>query len=294
MTYPRSHLVDPDGGTYHVQTRCVRRAFLCGTDTTTGRSFDHRRLWLEDLILSLATFYTIDIYAYAVMSNHYHIVLNVNSNAARALTNAEVVIRWLGLTKPALEGSEYQLAYDVLMNDAPRITVLRHRLGSLSSFMARLNETVAKKANKEDHCKGHFWEQRFQSQRILDERGLAATMVYSDLNPVRAYAVADPTEAEFTSLCRRLALNHKHIQPLNAPSGPSLLSITLEDYIELCRWTANAIPAKTPSSVKHPNLWRKWFLPRSRCWPRAIGSREALADYASQMGLKWIRGAEPV
>ena len=60
MTYPRSHLVDPDGGVYHVFSRCVRRAFLCGTDPFSGRNFDHRRKWIEDRLLMLADIFDVE------------------------------------------------------------------------------------------------------------------------------------------------------------------------------------------------------------------------------------------
>jgi hypothetical protein len=69
MGYPRSHLVDPDGGIYHVCSRCVRRAFLCGRDSAPGFDFDHRRQWLDNRILALAQLFAVKLYGYAVMSN---------------------------------------------------------------------------------------------------------------------------------------------------------------------------------------------------------------------------------
>jgi hypothetical protein len=58
MTRPRSTLVSvADTPYYHVIARCVRRAFLCGEDALTGRSFSHRRQWLlERLKLLTETF----------------------------------------------------------------------------------------------------------------------------------------------------------------------------------------------------------------------------------------------
>ena len=79
---------------YHCVNRCVRRAFLCGEYKYTGISYDHRRGWIADKIKELSRVFAIDIAAYAVMSNHYHIVLHIDQESAESWSSTEVIQRW--------------------------------------------------------------------------------------------------------------------------------------------------------------------------------------------------------
>ena len=83
MTSPRSQLVDPlTPGYYHCISRCVRRAWLCGVDRYTRKSYEHRRAWVEARILELGAVFALGVYAYAVMSNHLHVVVKLDPVAA--------------------------------------------------------------------------------------------------------------------------------------------------------------------------------------------------------------------
>lgn len=98
MTQARQEQVSLDATAfYHCYVRCVRRAFLCGEDRVTGQSFEHRKQWIVSRLKFLSYVYAIDICAYAVMSNHYHVVLHVDKARADAWTDQEVVERWLQL-----------------------------------------------------------------------------------------------------------------------------------------------------------------------------------------------------
>jgi hypothetical protein len=100
MTGSRSQQVSIDDTPfYHCMVRCVHRAFLCGDDHETGENFDHRKQWLVSRLRFLSYGYAIDICAYAVMSNHYHVVLHVDKSRAENWTLDEVVERWLQLYK---------------------------------------------------------------------------------------------------------------------------------------------------------------------------------------------------
>jgi len=98
MGYPRALLVVHDvAGTYHCVSRCVRRAFLCGDDAFSGRNFDHRKTWLEGRLIELAEVFSTSLLAFAVMSNHLHVVVHVDPANAGAWSNEDVAMRWLRL-----------------------------------------------------------------------------------------------------------------------------------------------------------------------------------------------------
>jgi hypothetical protein len=72
MAKPRRVQVDLEATPfYHLISRCVRRAFLCGEDSLTGKCFDHRKDWLVERMKSLDAVFSIDICAYAVLSKHF-------------------------------------------------------------------------------------------------------------------------------------------------------------------------------------------------------------------------------
>jgi len=191
---------------YHCVTRCVRRAFLFGTDPLSNKNYDHRKEMIVERLKFLSKYFSIDICAYAIMSNHVHLVLHVDIDKLKNLTDKEV----LELSKVLYPTAMSQLEYLILENKLPKkiidikIAELRERLGSISWFMRSLNEYLARVFNKEDKCTGRFWEGRFKSQALLDERAILSAMAYVDLNPIRANMVDKIEDYEYTSIYERL------------------------------------------------------------------------------------------
>lgn len=209
MTLPRREQVSVDDTPYyHIVTRCVRRTYLCGTDNTTGKCYEHRRQWIENRVRLLSSLFCVDICAYAVMSNHIHIVVKLCPEQVEELSNKHVVERWSSLFKGPLllqkwrDGETLQPAELQAVSDS--IDVYRRRLASLSWFMKCLNEPIARQANSEDGCTGHFWESRYKSQALLTEEALLSCMAYVDLNPVRAGMAKTPEDSEYTSIKERI------------------------------------------------------------------------------------------
>ncbi len=254
---------------YHCTSRCVRRAFLCGRDDHSGNDYEHRRGWIEQRILQLAKVYALDICAYAVMSNHYHIVLHINAEKAKAWTDTEVIQRWHTLYAGNFLSHEYLAGKDLhdeqLKVIAERVAEWRDRLMSISWFMRALNEDIARQANAEDGCTGRFWESRFKSQALLDETALATCLAYVDLNPIRAQMADTPETSDFTSAKERIATAQKapespepH-QPQNLfpfvgypqQDMPAGLPFRMQEYLELVDWTGRQLRDDKRGSIKN-------------------------------------------
>jgi REP element-mobilizing transposase RayT len=212
----------------------VRRAFLCGDDPLTGDNFDHRKVWLVERIKHLSGIFAIDICAYAVMSNHYHLVLYVNRQQAESWTQDEVIQRWTRLfsrNAAALEAvARNRSSKGAREYRRQLIEQWRDRLRDISWFMRCLNESIARRANREDDCTGRFWEGRFRSLALLDEKALVTCMAYVDLNPVRAGMCAMPEDSDFTSIQERLVSHARRVK--NKTQQQTILLRHFQNYFE--------------------------------------------------------------
>jgi REP element-mobilizing transposase RayT len=220
---------------------------LCGKDPMTGFDFEHRRQWIVNRIKILSSIFAIDLCAYAVMSNHYHLVIRVNSEQAKHWSDQEVAQRWTKLfsepmlVKPFLAGMCLGTAEQARV--ASLISTWRQRLADLSWYMRCLNEPIARMANKEDDCTGRFWEGRFTSQALLDERALLACMAYVDLNPIRAGLAETPEQSKFTSIQERIQQPENRTLRAFAEHSDDEVGIPfgLTDYLKLVDWAGREI-----------------------------------------------------
>ncbi len=326
MTQPRQTLISLDATPYyHCVSRCVRRAFLCGEDALTGKSFEHRRGWIEDRLLALSRSFAVSVCAYAVMSNHTHVVLYVDREQAESWSLDAVIEHWhglfagIGLSHRYLGGDDLCEAELIKLREVAE--QWRERLMSVSWYMRCLNEHIARMANAEDGCSGRFWEGRFKSQALLDEAALAACLAYVDLNPIRAGMADTPEQSDHTSGQRRI----RHLQTCaeNTQTTPETaqppellpfagnpredmpkgLPFVFSDYLELLDWTGRAlrddkrghIPQNTPPILQRLHIEPKAWLILSRGFEAQFrhlaGRPDTLQDACRLLGQHWAWGS---
>jgi REP element-mobilizing transposase RayT len=321
MGYARKALVSlQDTSHYHCVARCVRRAWLCGVDEYAAKDYSHRKAWVAQRLGQLTAIFAIDICAYAVLSNHYHVVLHVDQTRCASWSLHDIVGRWSQLFRvpPLVERWQQGLAGEAEHKAAEDIIkAWRTRLYDISWFMRCLNEHLARMANAEDDCRGRFWEGRFKSQALLDEAGLLTAMAYVDLNPVRAGIAANPESSEFTSIYQRImALQTAAPPPTSAapkfevPLQPfststedrTTLPYRFDDYLTLVDWTGRAIRSdkigfiheKAPPIMQRLNIdsdaWLVAMRPAGNVFGRAMGRLDRLRLHAQTIGQSWIRG----
>ncbi len=306
---------------YHCVSRCVRRAFLCGKDPVTGKSFEHRRGWIEKRILFLAKVFAIDVCAYAVMSNHTHVVLHVDEESSKKWSSEEVIQRWhrvshgnflskmwLDTTQRSRLNSTQQKTLDNYVCE------WRSRLANISWFMRMLNEPIARKANEEDQCTGRFWEGRFKSQALLDETAIVSCMAYVDLNPIRAKKANTPENSHFTSLKRRISdLKTRKSEtslmrfaeestPTEAKHASPSIPIPFQDYLHLIDTTGRVIRDNTSGYINGKmtgileriglklESWTKLCTGFEKHFSGGVGKELALRNYSASVGSKRVHG----
>jgi REP element-mobilizing transposase RayT len=308
MTTARMHMVDPRvPGAYHVVSRCVRQAWLFGDGTDANGDRSHRKQWIEERIHQLAEQFAIGVYAYAVMDNHVHLVVQTDPHSTAEWSAEDIVRRWAAVCLRRFASAvELDRWVEFQLGNPSKVEEYRLRLGSLSWFMRLLNEPIARRANAEDACKGHFWEGRFRCQALLDEAAVLSAMAYVDLNPVRAGLVIAPESARHVSIRRRCRNSKRHrkapmpLRPI-AGTGPDR-AVSERDYLKLVDLTGRrlhtdkrgAVPRSLPPIIQRLGLADDSWLAQvrsteSRYW-RVIGCLESFVDKAAELGQQWLKG----
>ena len=307
MPQPRRRQVSlQDTPYYHCVSRCVRRAFLCGKDARAGYDFEHRRGWITERVKLVCSVFAIDLCAYAVMSNHYHVVVRINPGEVQAWSNHEVAERWLRIFNGPMLVRQYLAGVALSRAEQNRVSdylnTWRERLCNISWFMRCINEPIARMANAEEHCTGRFWEGRFSSQALLGERALLACMAYVDLNPIRAAMATSPERSEHTSIRERIA--QREISPLlgfsdQADDG---IPFPFRDYLELVDWAGRVvrddkrghIPATEPPILDRLGMTAPPFVDyltkAEQPSHGALGPVARLQAFARSVGRKFVKG----
>ena len=276
----REEVFSPDEiAIVHVMNRVVRRCFLLGTDPVSGKNYDHRKVWIEDLLEHFSRCFGIDLLCFAILSNHFHLVLRSRPDVVAIWDDHEVARRWLMLcpvrkNEDGTPKEPSEAERNAICNGPARLAEIRRRLSDISWWMRLLCQKVATRANAEDDEAGKFWQSRFKAVRLLDEESLLACAAYVDLNPIRAALAATLEESDFTSVHRRIqslqrsgaANTDDFLAPLfideqTGALGPcpaadgqrcsdrGFLPMQLTDYLELLDWTARQTVASKHESA---------------------------------------------
>lgn len=274
MTMPRRVLVDVQVTRYyHCISRCVRRALLC------GEGFEHRKQWIEDRLQLLAENFALSVCGFAVMDNHLHVLVRLDPGVVAQWSAEEVVRRWVAVYPPRnvdLDDPAIARAWiEHLAKDAKQVERIKARLADLGWFMKALKEPLARLANKEDDCKGTFWESRYKSIAILDEEALLATCAYIDLNPVAAGIAAAPETSRHTSVRQRVqhARESGKLESLRAAARGSIAGSRAAGKLEESHWLCPLEDRRGKDLSQREGMLENF----------SLGSYLLLIDYSSRL-----------
>lgn len=275
----REELFSPDEvAILHVMNRTVRQCFLLGVDPLNKVDYSYRKAWIQRHIEYFAKHFGLDLLTYAILSNHFHLVLRSRPDVVKTWDDTEVARRWWMICPKrkepdgsAAEPTETDL--NPIRNDPALLKKVRRRLSDVSWWMRLLCQRLGQRINKEDGKIGKVWN-RFKAVRLLDEAALLACSAYVDLNPIRAAVAETMEESEHTSIQKRLQAVQtqddpmcsecpppradRHLAPIhlhslrdalqvypsssgNRCSDKGFLPITELEYVELLDWTARQV-----------------------------------------------------
>jgi len=178
--------------------------YHCMTRTVNGERIidDPAKEILRKQLWQIAEFCGVKVLTYAILSNHFHVLLRVPK--AEAIPDSELLRRYALLyPKPtAFQQARIEVIAQWLKTGDPEGTAWRNRqlalMGDVSQFMKLLKQRFSVWFNRTHNRYGTLWAERFKSVLVEPKDKVVETMAaYIDLNPVRARFVADPKDYRF-------------------------------------------------------------------------------------------------
>jgi len=181
---------------YHMMSQIVDQRFIFG---------EKEKRFFQILMRRLEKFMGVRVLTYCVMSNHFHILLEVPE--CGQLVDKELFERIENYypssrVKEIRNEYEFWKAYDLEAGNDNRLNAWRERyldrMGDLSNFGKELKEQFTRWYNRRNNRRGTLWAERFRSILVESSESALLTMAaYIDLNPVRAKMVKDPKDYRF-------------------------------------------------------------------------------------------------
>ena len=252
------------------------------------------------------------VLAFCVMSNHFHILLEVPSppeNRGADWSDEQLMTHLDGLySKQQMGAIRWELGHYREQKNTEGADALRERyfrrMWDLSEFMKTLKQRFTRWFNRHHGRKGTLWEDRFKSVLVEDGHAARTMAAYIDLNPVRAKMVDDPKDYRWCSYAEAVAGMERSREGLQRVMFEEERTVTSEEraagmllkwrqaayryreilYIDVNRNDPNLKPEDTPQLTEAEAL---------RCRVRhyadgvAIGTRRFL-NTTFQMARNWF------
>ena len=239
MSKPRREVFDSDVvGVYHCFNQAVQQRFLFGKDTLSGKDYSYRKADVRNQFRELAGVMAVEVLDFAILDNHLHLVLRNRPDIVETWSDKEVAERWYRVCPPRRneDGSVPDPKPCEIALLMPDVEKYREQLSDISWMMRLASQRIARRANKEDETKGHFFAERFKSERLETELDVLNCSLYVDLNWIHAGLAETPEESVYTSAYDRIQARWHHTVEEASPD---------EDYRPPDDWLAPPISRRT-------------------------------------------------
>jgi putative transposase len=218
----------------------------------TGSDFilqDQEKEYFLKLLERFASGFFVRVHAFAIMSNHFHILATGMELEAKKASKQELLRRYKLLYPKESEPppGRYEPNGEIIWDEDGGIERLRERLGSISRFIQELKQTFSRCYNKTHNRKGYLWNDRFKGVIVNHGEAQLLCSAYIDLNPVRAGIVVRPEDYRWCSMGLRVR------NPKRSKKLLTFFSVSQQD-----EWSDAGLVAKF--KTMNPMAWYREFV----------------------------------